>query len=186
MVEKSTPVTDAFRMVDDILRQGVQGITDLITVPGLVNLDFADVRTIMRDAGSALMGIGVARGENRAVEAARAAISSPLLETTLEGATGILLNVTGGPELGLFEVNEAAEVVTGAADANANVIFGAVIDDSIGDQVQVTVIATGFGGQTGRRRRREAAPLEPPIPAGTAEDFDSREVLDVPSFLRDE
>src|SRR5947208_15350661 len=111
-------------MVTDILRQGVQGITDLITVPGLVNLDFADVQTFMGDAGSALMGIGVARGENRAVEAARAAISSPLLETTLEGATGILLNVTGGPELGLFEVNEAAEVVTGAADANANVIFG--------------------------------------------------------------
>src|SRR5438270_9018518 len=121
VVEKKTSVVDAFRMADDILRQGVQGITDLITVPGLVNLDFADVRTIMREAGSALMGIGTASGENRAAEAARAAVSSPLLETTIEGATGILLNITGGPEIGLFEVNEAAEVVTSAADQNANV-----------------------------------------------------------------
>ena len=152
VVEKKTSVVDAFRMADDILRQGVQGITDLITVPGLVNLDFADVRTIMRDAGSALMGIGEASGENRAAEAARAAVSSPLLETSIEGATGILLNITGGPEIGLFEVNEAAEVVTSAADQNANVIFGAVIDDAVGDAVRVTVIATGFGG--GRRRRR--------------------------------
>ncbi len=155
VVERSTPVTDAFRMVDDILRQGVQGITDLITVPGLINLDFADVRTIMREAGSALMGIGVAQGENRAVEAARAAISSPLLETSLDGATGILLNITGGPELGLAEVDEAAQVVTAAADANANVIFGAVIDESMGDSVRVTAIATGFGGRP-RRRRVEA------------------------------
>ncbi len=155
VVERTTPVTDAFRMVDDILRQGVQGITDLITVPGLVNLDFADVRTIMRDAGSALMGIGVAHGENRAVEAARAAISSPLLETSLDGATGVLLNITGGPDLGLFEVNEAAEVVTSAADSNANVIFGAVIDEAMGDDVRVTAIATGFGGRP-RRRRVEA------------------------------
>ena len=115
-----------------MLRQGVQGITDLITVPGLVNLDFADVRTIMRDAGSALMGIGTAAGENRAAEAARIAVSSPLLESSIEGATGILLNITGGPDIGLFEVNEAAEVVTGAADQNANVIFGAVIDDGDG------------------------------------------------------
>ncbi|HMH41483.1 MAG TPA: cell division protein FtsZ, partial [Gaiellaceae bacterium] len=153
VVERQTSVVDAFRMADDILRQGVQGITDLITEPGLVNLDFADVRTIMRDAGSALMGIGRASGENRAAEAARIAVSSPLLEASIEGATGILLNVTGGSDIGLFEVNEAAEVVTGAADQNANVIFGAVIDDSIGDEVQVTVIATGFGGQ-GRRRRR--------------------------------
>ena len=113
VVEKKTPVTEAFRIADDILRQGVQGITDLITVPGIVNLDFADVRTIMRDAGSALMGIGAASGENRAAEAARTAVSSPLLEQSIDGATGILLNVTGGTELGLFEVNEAAEVVTG-------------------------------------------------------------------------
>jgi cell division protein FtsZ len=187
VVEKKTSVVDAFRMADDILRQGVQGITDLITVPGLVNLDFADVRTIMRDAGSALMGIGEASGENRAAEAARAAVSSPLLETTIEGATGILLNITGGPEIGLFEVNEAAEVVTSAADQNANVIFGAVIDDAAGDQVRVTVIATGFGG--GRRRRRGGttvdAPLpSAPIPGGGFEVPD--EALDVPSFLRDQ
>jgi cell division protein FtsZ len=187
VVEKKTSVVDAFRMADDILRQGVQGITDLITVPGLVNLDFADVRTIMRDAGSALMGIGEASGENRAAEAARAAVSSPLLETSIEGATGILLNITGGPEIGLFEVNEAAEVVTSAADQNANVIFGAVIDDAVGDEVRVTVIATGFGA--GRRRRRSApgaaeAPLpSAPIPGGGFEVPD--EALDVPSFLRD-
>src|SRR5438105_8519356 len=137
VVEKRTSIVEAFQMADDILRQGVQGITDLITVPGLVNLDFADVRTIMRDAGSALMGIGSASGENRAAEAARTAVSSPLLEASVEGATGILLNVTGGSEIGLFEVNEAAEVVTGAADQNANVIFGAVIDDSLGDEVRV-------------------------------------------------
>jgi cell division protein FtsZ len=186
VVEKKTSVVDAFRMADDILRQGVQGITDLITVPGLVNLDFADVRTIMRDAGSALMGIGEASGENRAAEAARAAVSSPLLETTIEGATGILLNITGGPEIGLFEVNEAAEVVTSAADQNANVIFGAVIDDAAGDQVRVTVIATGFGG--GRRRRRGGTVVDAPVPSaplpgGGFEVPD--EALDVPSFLRD-
>jgi cell division protein FtsZ len=186
VVEKRTSVTDAFRIADDILRQGVQGITDLITVPGLVNLDFADVRTIMRDAGSALMGIGAASGENRATEAARGAVSSPLLETSIEGATGILLNITGGADIGLFEVNEAAEVVTGAADANANVIFGAVIDDSMGDEVRVTVIATGFGGSR-RRRRREAS--EAPIPsapvAGGGFEIPD-EALDVPSFLRDD
>jgi cell division protein FtsZ len=188
VVERQTSVVEAFGMADDILRQGVQGITDLITEPGLVNLDFADVRTIMRDAGSALMGIGRASGENRAAEAARIAVSSPLLEASIEGATGILLNITGGPDIGLFEVNEAAEVVTGAADQNANVIFGAVIDDSHGDEVQVTVIATGFGGQ-GRRRRRREAEREPPIPAAAApnEGFDvSHDVLDVPSFLRDD
>jgi cell division protein FtsZ len=188
VVERQTSVVEAFRMADDILRQGVQGITDLITEPGLVNLDFADVRTIMRDAGSALMGIGSASGENRAAEAARTAVSSPLLEASIEGATGILLNVTGGPEIGLFEVNEAAEVVTGAADQNANVIFGAVIDESLGDRVEVTVIATGFGGQSRRRRRPREAELEAPLPTAPAgQGFDvSNDVLDVPSFLRDE
>ena len=188
VVERQTSVVEAFRMADDILRQGVQGITDLITEPGLVNLDFADVRTIMRDAGSALMGIGRASGENRAAEAARSAVSSPLLEASIEGATGILLNVTGGSEIGLFEVNEAAEVVTGAADQNANVIFGAVIDDSFGGDVQVTVIATGFGGQSRRRRRREAPAADRPAPTPAAsEGFDvSQDVLDVPSFLRDD
>jgi cell division protein FtsZ len=175
-------------MADDVLRQGVQGITDLITVPGLVNLDFADVRTIMRDAGSALMGIGAASGENRAAEAARTAVSSPLLEASIEGATGILLNVTGGTDIGLFEVNEAAEVVTSAADASANVIFGAVIDESLKDEVRVTVIATGFGGQRRRRRREEQfeAPMPPQSGPRERERVEPREeVLDVPSFLRD-
>src|ERR671910_9871 len=136
----------------------VQGITDLITVPGLINLDFADVRTIMKDAGSALMGIGVARGETRAVEAARAAISSPLLEQSLDGATGILLNITGGSDLRPAGVDEAAEVVRAAADSNANVIFGAAIDDGMGEDVRVTAIATGFGTRAARRRR-EATPV---------------------------
>jgi cell division protein FtsZ len=185
VVEKRTSIVEAFRMADDILRQGVQGITDLITIPGLVNLDFADVRTIMRDAGSALMGIGIAAGESRAAEAARTAVSSPLLEASIEGATGILLNVTGGPNIGLFEVNEAAEVVTGAADQNANVIFGAVIDDSLTDEVRVTVIATGFGPQRRRRRREEpfAAAAEPR--SGTSFEV-TEEALDVPAFLRDD
>jgi len=189
VVEKKTSIVDAFKMADDILRQGVQGITDLITVPGLVNLDFADVRTIMRDAGSALMGIGVASGDGRAAEAARTAVSSPLLEASIEGATGILLNITGPADIGLFEVNEAAEVVTGAADQNANVIFGAVIDEGLKDEVRVTVIATGFGAQRRRRRREQepGVPAEQPAertPAG--ERFEvSDEVLEVPSFLRD-
>jgi cell division protein FtsZ len=180
VVEKQTSIVDAFKLADDVLRQGVQGITDLITIPGLVNLDFADVRTIMRDAGSALMGIGTASGEGRAAEAARMAVSSPLLESSIEGATGILLNVTGPSDLGLFEVNEAAEVVTGAADPNANVIFGAVIDESLGDEVRVTVIATGFGERR-RRRRREGA-VEAPV-AASARD---RDEIEIPSFLRDD
>jgi cell division protein FtsZ len=175
VVEKRTSIVEAFRMADDILRQGVQGITDLITVPGLVNLDFADVRTIMRDAGSALMGIGEASGENRAAEAARTAVSSPLLEASIEGATGILLNVTGGPEIGLFEVNEAAEVVTGAADQNAN---------ALGDEVRVTVIATGFGPQRRRRRREEG--VAAPEPRGSTSFEVTEDVLDVPSFLRED
>jgi cell division protein FtsZ len=192
VVDKDTSIVDAFRLADDVLRQGVQGITDLITIPGLVNLDFADVRTIMRDAGSALMGIGSASGENRATEAARSAVSSPLLEASIEGATGVLLNITGGPDMGLFEVNEAAEVVTGAADQNANVIFGAVIDQGVRDEVRVTVIATGFGPERYRRRRREreAVPASqengearPPADEGAFELPD--DILEVPSFLRD-
>jgi len=182
VVEKQTSVVDAFRQADDVLRQGVQGITDLITVPGLVNLDFADVRTIMREAGSALMGIGTASGDNRAAEAARAAVSSPLLESSIEGATGILLNITGGPDIGLFEVNEAAEVVTSAADVNANVIFGAVIDDAMGEEVRVTVIATGFGA--GRRRRRAGTEAQVPVAPASSEQGENG--LDVPSFLRGE
>jgi cell division protein FtsZ len=197
VVDKETTVVDAFRLADDVLRQGVQGITDLITIPGLVNLDFADVRTIMRDAGTAMMGIGSARGDNRAAMAAKEAVSSPLLEATIEGATGILLNVTGGEKIGLFEVNEAAEVVTEASDANANIIFGAVIDDALEDEVRVTVIATGFGRQ---RKRRRAAVGEPAQVAGSPRDRSGEvsrerpqegfeipdEVLDVPSFLRDQ
>lgn len=195
VVQKNTSIMDAFRMADDILRQGVQGITDLITVPGLVNLDFADVRTIMRDAGSALMGIGEAEGESRGAEAARMAVSSPLLEASVEGATGILLNITGGPNLGLFEVNEAAEVVTGAADRNANVIFGAVIDEAMGDQVRVTVIATGFDSRFRRDRRERTGErtVERSIPErGRERDSEGEgfevpaEVLEVPSFLRDD
>lgn len=206
VVQEQTSIVEAFRIADDVLRQGVQGITDLITVPGMVNLDFADVRTIMRDAGSALMGIGVASGENRAAEAARAAVSSPLLEASVEGATGILLNITGGPDIGLFEVNEAAEVVTGAADRNANVIFGAVIDDAASDDVRVTVIATGFDGHARRAQRpaerglleaqqrpgesREPARPRKRDPKARPKSGDSfeipSEVLEVPSFLRDD
>jgi cell division protein FtsZ len=187
VVEKKTSILDAFRIADDILRQGVQGITDLITVPGIVNLDFADVRTIMREAGSALMGIGSASGENRAAEAARTAVSSPLLEASIEGATGVLLNISGPPDIGLFEVNEAAEVVTSAADQNANVIFGAVIDDALKDEVRVTVIATGFGAQRRRRRREAEVPAPEETDERRPEGFDVPEdVLDVPSFLRDE
>jgi cell division protein FtsZ len=192
VVEKRTSIVDAFTLADDVLRQGVQGITDLITIPGLVNLDFADVRTIMNEAGSALMGIGTASGENRATEAARAAVSSPLLESSIEGATGILLNVTGGPNIGLFEVNEAAQVVTSAADQNANVIFGAVIDDALDEEVRVTVIATGFGPARIRRRRRTEEPAEETRAdaegqrEAAAERFEvGDDVLEVPSFLRD-
>src|ERR1700743_711595 len=156
IVERRTTILDAFREADNALRQGVQGITDLITIPGLINLDFADVRTIMHEAGSALMGIGTAAGENRAAEAAKVAISAPLLEESGGGWTGILLNITGGHDLGLFEVNEAAEIVQSASDSNSNIIFGGVIADALGDEVRVTVIATGFdkgrggGGGTGR------------------------------------
>ena len=191
VVERQTSIVEAFRIADDILRQGVQGITDLITVPGLVNLDFADVRTIMRDAGSALMGIGIASGENRAGEAARTAVSSPLLEASIEGATGVLLNITGPPEMGLFEVNEAAEVVTGAADQNANVIFGAVIDENQGDEVRVTVIATGFGTPRLRRRRQATTSattslLETPRREPRRDRSDEPEEIEIPSFLRDD
>ena len=146
VVERQTSVQEAFRIADDILRQGVQGITDLITTPGQINLDFADVRTVMSNAGSAMMGIGSASGESRAVEAAKMAVSSPLMEESIEGATGMLLNVTGSEDLNLFEVDEAAELVVASADKNANIIFGTVIDPTMGDEVRVTVIATGFEG----------------------------------------
>ncbi len=144
VVEKKTPILEAFRVADDVLRQGVQGISDLIAIPGLINLDFADVRTIMSETGPALMGVGQSSGENRTMEAAKAATSSPLLETSIEGARGVLINVTGGTDLGLYEVHEAAEIVAGYADPDANIIFGAVIDEKFQDYVRVTVIATGF------------------------------------------
>jgi cell division protein FtsZ len=155
VVQKNTSILDAFRVVDDVLRQGVQGISDIITVPGLINLDFADVRAIMKDAGSALMGIGRASGENRAVEAARQAISSPLLEVNINGAQGILFNVSGSSTLSLYEVTEAAEEIRAAADPEANIIFGTSFNERLGDEVMITVIATGFDGR--RTVRRDAA-----------------------------
>jgi cell division protein FtsZ len=151
VVQKNTSILDAFRVVDDVLRQGVQGISDIITMPGLINLDFADVRAIMKDAGSALMGIGRATGETRAVEAARQAIASPLLEVDIAGAQGILFNITGSSNLSLHEVTEAAEEIRAAADPEANIIFGTSFNDRLGEEVMITVIATGFDG--GRRRQ---------------------------------
>ena len=150
IIDKKTSLLDAFRIVDDVLRQGVQGISELITVPGIINVDFADVRTIMRDTGSALMGIGIGSGENRAIEAAKAAISSPLLELSIDGARGILFTVTGGSSLGMHEVAEAAKIITGSADDDARVIFGAVIDETMGEDVRITVIATGFADRERR------------------------------------
>ncbi|WP_238654648.1 cell division protein FtsZ [Paenibacillus piscarius] len=144
IVDKKTPMLEAFREADNVLRQAVQGISDLIQVPGLINLDFADVKTIMTERGSALMGIGIATGENRASEAARKAIMSPLLETSIEGARGVIMNITGGSNLSLYEVNEAAEIVTAASDPEVNMIFGAIIEESMKDEIKVTVIATGF------------------------------------------
>ena len=144
IVEKKTSMLDAFRIADDVLRQGIQGITDLITIPGLINLDFADVRTVMKDAGTAMMGIGIASGENRAVEAATMAISSKLLESSITGANRILVSVAGASDMGLIEVSEAADTVTEASDQDAVIIFGSVIDDTLDDQIRVTVIATGF------------------------------------------
>jgi cell division protein FtsZ len=145
VLDKSTSMVEAFHFADDVLRQGVQGISDLITLPGLINLDFADVRTIMSDAGQALLGIGMGVGEHRAVEAARHAVESPLLETSVDGARSILLSITGGRDLSLFEVNEAAKAVAEAAHPDANIIFGAMVDDKVVDQVWVTVVATGYG-----------------------------------------
>jgi len=194
VVERRTSILDAFREADNVLRQGVQGITDLITIPGLINLDFADVRTIMHDAGSALMGIGEANGEQRAAEAAKGAISSPLLEQSVEGATGILLNITGGQDLGLFEVNEAAEIIQSAADQNSNIIFGAVVDDALGDGVRVTVIATGFDGPsggpmftddtTGRRREPRRRDVRMDDRQRSSLEIPDDEI-DIPSFLKD-
>lgn len=177
VADKNTSINDAFRMADDVLRQGVQGISDLIAIPGLINLDFADVKTIMRDTGSALMGIGSGTGENRAVTAARNAISSPLLETSIEGAKGVLLNITGGNGLGLFEVNEAAEIIAEAADPEANIIFGAVIDESLDEEIKVTVIATGFD------QKPKVPEVGDSIKSFSINGF-STEDLEIPAFLR--
>jgi cell division protein FtsZ len=162
VLDKQTSMMEAFRVADDVLRQGVQGISDLITLPGLINLDFADVRTIMADAGSALLGIGMGSGDKRATDAAAQAASSPLLETTLEGAQAILLSITGGGDLSLWEVNEAARAVADAAHPDANIIFGAMVDPSLEDQVWVTVVATGYGDRPQRREPRERDRLREP------------------------
>lgn len=176
VIDKKTPIIEAFRIADDVLRQGVQGISDLIAVPGLINLDFADVKTIMVDQGTALMGIGTATGENRAVAAAEAAIKSPLLETTIEGAKGVLLNITGGTSLSLFEVNEAADIIFKAADPEANIIFGAVIDEKFTDEVRVTVVATGFDQRiTVKVPEKTATPVI---------DRQKQPDLDIPAWLR--
>jgi cell division protein FtsZ len=168
--DRQVSVLDAFHSADQVLLSGVQGITDLITTPGLINLDFADVKSVMAGAGSALMGIGSARGDDRAVAAAEMAISSPLLEASIDGAHGVLMNISGGSDLGLFEINEAAQLVADAAHADANIIFGAVIDDALGDEVRVTVIAAGFDGGTMRARSQEPrrAQIREPQPAPSA------------------
>lgn len=183
VVDKHTTVQEAFRIADDILLQGVQGISNLITIPGLINLDFADVKTIMADTGSALMGIGQASGENRAAEAARKAISSPLLETSIEGAKGVLLNITGGSNLTLMEVNEASEIVGEAADQEANIIFGAVIDESLKDDIRVTVIATGFDQRNNILRKAQS--LQDGRGNKSSErDNPFRDNVDIPTFLK--
>ncbi len=180
IAEKKTSIMEAFKIADDVLRQGVQGISDLIAVPGLVNLDFADVKTIMVNTGFAHMGIGRATGENRAEEAAKQAIHSPLLETTIDGAKGVLLNITGGKDLGLFEVNTAAELVQKSADPDANIIFGAVIDESLEDEIIITVIATGFDSNKGLFKKN-------PVLDNVADKTfvtSGNEELDIPEFLR--
>jgi cell division protein FtsZ len=190
VLDKQTSMMEAFRVADDVLRQGVQGISDLITLPGLINLDFADVRTIMSDAGPALLGIGMGQGEKRAIDAAAQAVSSPLLETTLEGAKSILLSITGGSDLSLWEVNEAAQAVAEAAHPDANIIFGAMVDEKLEEQVWVTVVATGYGD--GRRARSEERGLGLREPVGeprvsrmgsTRRERDSRVDVDVPEFI---
>ena len=193
VIDRKTSMIEAFRMADDVLRQGVQGISDLISVPGVINLDFADVRTIMLNQGMAHMGIGCASGENRAEDAAKQAIQSPLLETSIEGARGIIINITGGSDMGLHEANTAAELVQRSADPEANIIFGTVIDDSMGDEIQITVIATGFEKEDERRpgsqyenivadawRKRSGNTISSVQPSTSSNDGD----LDIPTFLR--
>ena len=184
VVDKHTGFNDAFKIADDILRQGVQGISDLIAVPGVINCDFADVQTIMQNTGSALMGIGTASGESRAAEAARMAISSPLLETSIEGAKGVLFNISGGNNLTLFEINEAAEIIHQAADLEANIIFGANIDDSLDDEVRVTVIATGFASSRTQQLSESNTQTQQRRGMDTPPSFMDKGDLDIPPFLR--
>jgi len=189
VVERRTSVIEAFKVADDVLRQGVQGITDLITTPGLINTDFADVKMIMSNAGSALMGIGYGSGEGRALNAARGAISSPLLEASIEGARGILLTMAGGSDLGLYEVNEAAEVIHGVAHPDANIIFGTVIDDDMGDEVRVTVIAAGFDRWDDKKSGGRASTVDAGSVFDDDEGDDDLDIegdddFDVPSFLK--
>ncbi|MFH0776072.1 MAG: cell division protein FtsZ [Patescibacteria group bacterium] len=183
IIDKKTPIQDAFIVVDDVLRQGVQGISDLITVHGMINVDFADVKNIMQNAGSALMGIGYGTGENRAVEAARAAIDSPLLEQQIDGAKGLLFNVTGGNDLSMFEVDEAAKVITAAADPSANIIFGAVIDDSYTGEIKITVIATGFEDKPKAAAAKRVVSARS-FGAPMARPAQAEDDLEVPAFIR--
>jgi cell division protein FtsZ len=186
VLDRSTSMLDAFRVADDVLRQGVQGITDLITMPGLINLDFADVRTIMTDAGSALMGIGFSSAEEgRAREAAERALRSPLIETEIVGARGILLSIAGGDDLTLLEVNDAAEVVRQAAMDDTNIIFGATVDDRLNGQIWVTVIATGLGGRTERTRRLLATPTAE-APLGERRPVREPDPFEPPTWLTDD
>ena len=207
VIDKKTSLFDAFGIVDDVLRQGVQGIADLIIYHGLINVDFADVKAIMSDAGSALMGIGHGSGDNRAIEAARAAIDSPLLELSIDGAKGILFNITGGPDLGMYEIDEAAKAITEAADPDANIIFGAIIDEAMQGEVKITVIATGFESETNRTQKKMFQPaerqmsdipssqmlrrndrysqfMEPEPPKVEQKDEDDEDELEVPAFIR--
>jgi cell division protein FtsZ len=186
VLDKRVSMVDAFTMADDVLRQGVQGISDLITLPGLINLDFADVRTIMANAGTALLGIGMGVGEQRAMDAATRAVASPLLETSVDGARSILLSITGGRDMSLWEVNEAAKAVQEAAHPDANIIFGAMVDEKVVDQVWVTVVATGYGDEHVERRRRAPAAIaaqeadrEPHVRRSSG----SLDDLDVPEFV---
>lgn len=202
IIDKKTSLIDAFRTVDDVLRQAVQGIADLVTTPGLINVDFADVKSVMADAGSALMGIGKGTGENRAVEAAKAAIDSPLLEVSIDGAKGVLFNITGGKDLGMYEVDEAAKIITKSVDADAKIIFGAVIDESMSDEVRITVIATGFdevarkkpvakhmAGSLGFAETAELPEVsrEPAFAShalDAPDEEEDHEELDIPAFIR--
>ena len=181
VIEKRTPLNEAFAFADDVLRQGIQGISDLITQPGLINLDFADVKTIMSDAGSAMMGIGEGTGEHRAADAAQKAIASPLLETTIEGARGVIFNITGGPDMAMYEVNEAAEMISRAVDPDAQIIFGASVDPNMTGKVRVTVLAAGFGGARNYHSRAASLNLDSPIDKVAPLNMDD---IEVPAFLR--